>query len=154
MKTLQKYLIEPQTDANFLDQVSKEFKTELVNFIYEKFIEKNVVDNNTRSKLKTNISKFIKNEYNTLSLPYFYILESINLCVEVEMSERHQNFYDSKKFGERKFSEILENGVDFIEPINRFAISEKKFSNDLISYVKNYTPNFEIDGEILKIEFN
>ena len=80
MKTLQKYLIEPQTDANFLDQVSKEFKTELVNFIYEKFIEKNVVDNNTRSKLKTNISKFIKNEYNTLSLPYFYILES-RFCI-------------------------------------------------------------------------
>ncbi len=154
MNILQEYISEKNSNPNFLDKVAKEFSSEIINFINEQFIEPNISDLSTKKRLKDNISKFIKREYNTVNVPYFYILENINLCVEVEMSEKQIENDKSKKFGDVKFTQILENGMQKSEPIKRFAISEKLFSQKLLSFVERYTTDYDVDVDTIKIEFN
>jgi hypothetical protein len=154
MNILQEYISEKNSNPNFLDKVAKEFSFEIINYINEEFIDSKISDSSTKKRLKDNISKLIKREYNTLSVPYFYILENINLCVEVEMSERQIKEDNSQKFGDVKFTQILENGMQKSEPIRRFDISEKVFSQKLVNFVEKYTLDYDVDIDTIKIEFN
>jgi|LakMenEpi03Aug12_release.lakeMendotaPanAssembly.Ray.scaffolds.fasta_scaffold127639_5 hypothetical protein len=136
-----------------LDQISSELKQKLVDFISEKFLNKYLTDQSTIKRLNENLLRKIKNEYNTITLPYFYILESINLCVEVEMSDKQTEFINGQKFGEKKFSQLLnEGGFERPEPIKKFAISEKEFSNEISKFIEGYTSNFEVSDDSIKIE--
>jgi hypothetical protein len=96
----------------------------------------------------------LREEYNTLTIPYFYILENINLCIEVEMSEDIVLKEKNQKFGETKFSQILESGISKLEPINRFSISEKQFLKDITDLISEFTNVYEVSDESIKLEFN
>ncbi len=152
--TSKEYSSDNKKTPIYLESVSKKFKSLLVKYIKEEYIDNILNDPFTKEKLSENISKFIKTEYNSVDVPYFYILESLNLCVEVEMSQNQTTIEKNKKFAEKKFSEILEKGMDFVEPIKRFALSEKKFKEGLTSFISKHTEDYTFDGESIKIEFN
>lgn len=154
MNTLKQYLKETKKSSQFLDQVTKEFKYETIRFINENFILPNINDSKVSKQLTSNLDKFIKEEFNTLDVPHYQILENINLCIEVEIRKNLKSKIDSQKFGETKFSQILENGIQKYESVNKFLITEKKFMDSLVSFTKVYTQDIIDDGESLKIEFN
>jgi hypothetical protein len=154
MNKLKLYLNESKKNSSFLDEVTQEFKKETIRFINDKFINPNIKDIQTAEKLGSNLNKFIKDEFNTLVIPHYQILENINLCIELEIRKKIQSKIDSQKFGEKKFTEILENGLQRFEPTENHLISEKKFVDSLVSFTKGFTQDIDDDGEFLKIEFN
>jgi hypothetical protein len=136
-----------------LDEVSKQLKSKVRENISEKFLQKFLKSEKTITKIENNLDKQIKTEFNSISIPYFYILESINLCIEVEMSDSHTQFTNGQKFGEKKFSDIQNNGgFENPQPIKKFTISEKEFIGEITSLVEKYTRNFEITEDSVKIE--
>lgn len=155
LKLLESYKSKKNTNQNpeYLDNVAKEFKNEIKKHISVNFFDKFIKESSTRTKLNSNLDKHISIEFNSISIPYFYILESLNLCVEVEMSDDHSKFLENQKFGHSKFSDILnKGGFDEPEPIKKFAISEKKFFESLLGFISNYTQNFEVYDDSIKIE--
>lgn len=154
MNILYKYLNESVRTPDFLDKVALEFKKELIKNINQDIIQENIDDKKTIEKLNTLLNKFVKNEFNVLEVPYFEILENINLCVEVEMSEKAVNKQNSQRFGEVKFSQIMVNGIEQSMPVKRFAISEKLFLESLVSFIEKYTNEYNISDDRIKIEFN
>jgi hypothetical protein len=130
-------------------------KMMVIDFINQKFIVPNLKNQNTQSKLFSNLKKFIVIEHNILDIPYFYILESLNLCIEVEMSDLQTKFYEEQKFIGKKLTDILNNGgFEEPEPIKKFAISEKVFLGQLEKLVESYTHNFEVSVSSIKIQIN
>jgi len=138
----------------FLDNVASDFKKMIIDFITENYFNENIKSEKTKQKLTKILESNIKSEYNTLTIPYFQILENINLCIEVEMSETQSIFESNQKFGERKFSEIMASGIDKSEPINRFSISENKFIKSLEKVITEFTKNYEVSQDSIKIEFD
>jgi hypothetical protein len=61
-----------------LISVSKEFKSKLISHIVKNVVLEKISNPQLIKTITSNIERIIKNEYNTLSIPYFYILESIN----------------------------------------------------------------------------
>lgn len=152
-RSLATYKSNENKNAKYLEVVTKEFKEKITEFISESFVEDSINDEITKKTIIKNIKKIVKEEYNTLEIPYFYILENINLCVEVEMSKNLMIQESSKKFAETKFSDILNGGVQKFEPIKRFAISEKKFLEKLVDFIEKFTESYKITDETIKIEF-
>ena len=75
------------------------------------------------------------------------------MCVEVEMSDSQSKFYENKKFAEKKFSDLLnDGGFDKPEPVKKFAISEKVFKKDLEFFIEKLTKNFFSTEDSIKIE--
>jgi hypothetical protein len=142
------------SQVNFLDGVTREFKSFIIESVKSNFLKKYLKDEKTIKKFCENLDKQIRLDCNSMNIPYFHILENLNLCVEVEMSQDQILFEDSQVFGKKKFSDILESGIQTSIPINRFAISESKFKGFLVDLVKSYTKDFELTEDSLKIEFN
>ena len=115
--------------SEILDGASKDLKNKIVESL-NSFVERFIQNEKTQSNLNTTFDKLIKCEHNVLTVPYFSILENINFCIEVEMS-REQSIKESNfKFCEKKFSEILENGINHSEPINRLQYQNRIILND------------------------
>lgn len=153
-KILESYLNQDAMDSKKLDDVSKEFKKLIINFINEQFVQKKINDENTRNQIVKNIDKLIVLEYNTLKIPYYHILENLNLCIEVESSDRLVNESRNESFGKYKFTEILENGFEKKETIDRFSIKESIFLKEIQNLVSEFTTDFKVDEDSLIIEFN
>lgn len=156
-KILESYKNQSPTKLNrvdFLDGVTKEFKSLIIEDVKSNFLTKYLKDEKTIKKFCENLHKQIRLDYNSINIPYFHILENLNLCIEVEMSQDQILFEDSQVFGKKKFTDILESGIETSVPINRFAISESKFKGFLVDLAKNYTEDFELTEDSLKIEFN
>jgi len=150
---LEKYGQTNDKNANYLDSVAVEFKERIVEHIKSSFIKANVSDDKSIERLVKKFNNLIIVEYNTVTVPYFYILENLNLCVEVEMSNNITEFENNKKFLEKKFSDILENGLDSPKIVRRSSISEKKLVDSLKSLIESYTKNYEMTEDSIKIEF-
>jgi hypothetical protein len=120
----------------------------------EKYLSKNLKNAKTIDTLKKKFENLIRVEHNTIDIPYYYILENINLCLEVEKSNQIIENEQKQKFGELKFSHIMENGLTDKEHINRFMISEKSFLNDILSFISGVTKDIVINEDSIKIEFN
>jgi hypothetical protein len=142
------------SNVDFLDGVTKEFKSLIIEGVKNNFLSKYLKDEKVIKKLCENLNKQIGLDYNSMTIPYFHILENLNLCVEVEMSQDQILFEDNQKFGQKKFTDILESGIERPTPINRFAISESKFKDFLVDLTQNYTNDFEVTEDSIKIEFN
>jgi hypothetical protein len=153
-KILESYRNGYLLNAEELDKVPREFKIVLIDFLKEKYLDNNLKNKKSIEKLSDIFGKKIINEHNTMKVPYFDVLENINLCIEVEMSDQIVEEEGSQKFGETKFSQILESGISTSNPINRFAISEKSFKSSLEDFISIYTNEFEVVGDSIKIEFN
>lgn len=137
-----------------LISVCEEFKSKLIPHIVENVVIEKISHPQLIKTITSNLERIIKNEYNTLSIPYFYILESINLSIEVEQTDKIVREKENTKFGQYKFSDF-EKGDLFPKYVaERFSISEKKFINILEDFAKQYTNEIEISDEIMKIEFN
>jgi len=150
---LEKYGQINDKNSNYLDSVAVEFKEKIVEHIKVNFMQGNVTDDKSIERLVKKFNNLVSVEYNTVTVPYFYILENLNLCVEVEMSNNVTEFEKNQKFLEKKFSDILQNGIESPTPIKRSAISEKKLLDSLESLIESYTQNYEITGDSIKIEF-
>lgn len=153
-KLLESYKKREITEPNQLDLVSREFKNIFIDFIEKTYLSTNISNQHIVEKLRSKFGSLIKVEYNTISIPYYYLLENINLCVEVEMSNDISNREQQKKFGKVKFSEILESGIQKLPKIKRFANSEEIFVENIKDFIKLYTNDFSIDEDSIKIEFN
>ena len=148
------YLNTDNKSVQLLENVTKEFSIMLVETIRNEFLKTNLKDQKTIDRLSRKILKDLKIDSNEIKVPYFDILENLNLCIEVEMSGNQVSFLESQKFGETKFTDILERGMDTPEPIKRFAISEKHFISRLLPTIQKYTEDFEMTGDSIRIEFN
>ena len=151
---LESYRDNSINQPNELDKVAKIFKKFVIKHIENKFVNENITDEKIKMRFVKNLNSYIKEEYNTLEIKYYEILENLNLCIEVEMSNQQVIQESNLKFAETKFSEIMINGFNSPTPINRFALSEKLFVNYIKNIVETYTQDFTIDEEIIKIEFN
>ena len=137
-----------------LDNLAKEFKSFLVESIYSDILKTNIKDQKTNQRIKDNINKRIKTDLNELTIPYYEILENINLGIEVMMVEEQVSFDSEKKFGEVKLTDILESGIRKSKPVNRFALSESFFKDYLTKIVNKWSDDVTIDHETIKILFN
>jgi hypothetical protein len=153
-KILESYKENQITDPRQLDLVAVDLKKITINFLSERYLTNHLKNVKTIDTLKKKFENLIKVEHNTLNIPYYYILENINLCLEVEKSSQIIENEDKLKFGELKFSQIMENGLTEKEHINRFMISEKSFLNDILSFVSDLTKDIEVNEEFIKIELN
>ena len=151
---LESYRDNSINQPNELDKVAKIFKKFVIKHIENKFVNENITDEKIKMRFVKNLNSYIKEEYNTLEIKYYEILENLNLCIEVEMSNQQVIQESNLKFAETKFSEIMINGLNSPTPINRFALSEKLFVNYIKNIVETYTQDFIIDEETIKIEFN
>ena len=137
-----------------LISVSKEFKSKLIPHIVKNVVLEKISNPQLIKKITSNLEKLIKNEYNTLSIPYFYILESINLSIEVEQTDVIVRESENTKFGQFKFSDFEKGEIFPKYVVESFSISEKKFLSILEDFTKIYTNNVDISDEVMKIEFN
>jgi len=140
-------------NSDTLDKISQGLKSKIIDFINEEFFKVKLTNQNTIKNLTSNLDKFLISEHNSLTIPYFYILESLNLCIEVEMSDEHSKYYENKKFGELKISDILNNGIENPQPIKKFAVSEKEFLSKISMFIENYTDEYKIEIDSIKIDF-
>lgn len=142
-----------QNNKKYFSQ-TETFKSKLILHIVKNIILEKISHPQLVRKITSNLENLIKLEYNTVSVPYFYILESINLSIEVEQIDNIERVKDGLKFGEVKFSEI-QNGLTQDERIvEKFSISEKKFKKTLEDFTLKHTSNFSFDDEVLKIDLN
>lgn len=154
-KLMESYLNREEFTPEMLDNLSLEFKGEVVKLISDEFIQNYIKSEKTRIKLQENLTKTISTEHNTVYIPYYEILENINLCVEVESSDDAMVSEVQKKFGETKFSEILVSGNIYQKKkINRFEISEKIFLESLLEFIGSHTNEFVLTEDSIKIEFD
>lgn len=142
------------TNPNPLEIKTLQFKKVIIDFIKEQYVMNYLDNQKTHEKFIKNLEKNIKEEHNTINLPYYYILENLNLCIEVEDSETLVNEEKNEKFGQVKFSDIMKSGISNPKPINRFTISEKQFLSDLSMKISEYTQDYSTTEDSIKIEFN
>jgi hypothetical protein len=153
-KMLETYSVGTSMDTKTLDLITNEFKDLIIEIIYEKYLLTKISDQKTRDVLRKNISKLITQEHNTLTIHHYNILENLNLCIEVEMSDKIVKNESNDTFGKYKFSDILERGISEKEQINRFEISESKFLTDLEDVIRKFTNDVSIGVDSILIEFN
>lgn len=153
-KLLESYIDRKDLNSDLLDGVATDFKKLLIDYINEEYLSKKIQSDSTRNRVSKNIDGLIKQEHNSIKVPYYHILENINLCIEVEMSHKVVNEEKTETFGKYKFSQILESGFNERGLINRFEIDELVFLNDLKNLVSKFTREFEISEESIIIQFN
>lgn len=149
---LEKY--KERHDTSDLISVCEEFKSKITLHLVENLLIEKISHPQLIKKITSNLQKLIKTEYNTVSIPYFYILESINLSIEVEQNDKIVRESQNIKFGQFKFTDF-EKGEIFPNKIaEKFSISEKKFLGILEDFTRVYTDDIDISDDVMKIEFN
>jgi len=153
-KLLESYLKGGEFTPDMLDSLSLQFKSKIMGLISDEFIQNYVKSKMTQERILKTLEKKILTEYNTIQIPYYEILQNINLCIEVESSTDIVDSENVKKFGETKFSEILiQKNSHKNQNINRFKISEKIFLEILMEFIKPYTENIVLTEDSIKLEF-
>lgn len=150
---LSNYKINEEKNPTILDNVAKDFKNYLSEKIKKEFLSPNL-NERTVNRIQKNIINGIKVEHNTVNIPYYQILENINMCIELENIITETNKITQTKIGEKKFSEIIQNGIDRKVIVNEFSVTESKLLSFLESSINKYTSNYNISEDSIEIEFN